>query len=393
MIHELDLSNAAARYEATVSTGLEKVAQEEITQKLRAKTEISKGRVILESDKPVSEILKLKTINNLFIIIYDQIIEDSSMPQDTSQLESLLMKVGDSCNLRLGLSKWHQLSRFDRCKFDDLFLKAIELRDIQPSFRVSSNRHGKDHKFTSPEICSIFGHVIDTKYGWPIKMKNFDLELYVNFSENHLYATITLTPVTLACRNIITTGYTTLKGATCYALLRFANIESGDLVLDPMAGSGAIPVENIVAWNDEEWRSFTLCSDLTHSIISKSKINMRAVSKIKNPPSDVMRSDVTYCPIRDGTIDVVVTDLPFGHRHGSKTANRSLYPKMMLELSRITRPVTGRAVLLTKDFRSMNLAYDATKHYWTQTLCNHVKIGNLNCWIYRYQRNSEVYNH
>lgn len=381
-----------ARYEATVSTGLEDIAQREIIDKLDAKTETSKGRVFLKTDRPVKDILKLKSINNLFVIIYDARLADEEIPQDAEQLESLLMKVGDQCDWRLGLSKWKEMSNFDKCDLDEILTKNERLHAVHPSFRVSSNRHGPKHKFTSPEICSIFGHVIDMKFGWPIKMKEFDLQVYANVNENHLYVALTLTPISLACRNIVATGYTTLKAATCYALLRVAKVKLGDIVLDPMAGSGAIPVENMVAWKDTEWFSFTLCSDITENILKKSKVNMDIFSAYDRvPPSDILKSDVTIGPLRDNSIDVIISDLPFGRRHGSKFVNRTLYPKMMLEMSRITRLDVGRAVLLTQDFKNMNLASEKTKSYWHQKLCTYVKIGNLDCWIYLFYRTDKPF--
>lgn len=69
--------------------------------------------------------------------------------------------------------------------------------------------------------------------------------------------------------------------------------------------------------------------------------------------TDVARWDVTKLPIRSQVVDAVVTDLPFGKRLGSQVDNRVLYYRALVELARVTRVNTGRAVLLTHDKNSM----------------------------------------
>lgn len=66
-----------------------------------------------------------------------------------------------------------------------------------------------------------------------------------------------------------------------------------------------------------------------------------------NGALDGVRWDVTNLPLRTASVDVFVTDLPFGHKVGNKVNLALLYPQCMREISRILRPGTGRAVLLT----------------------------------------------
>ena len=105
------------------------------------------------------------------------------------------------------------------------------------------------------------------------------------------------------------------------------------------------------------------------------------------PPYDLLQLDVTSLPFRHDSIDVIVSDLPFGRRHGSKKVNSTLYPALLRDMGRVARVGSARAVLLTQDFKSMNLAYDKGRKFWFQKLCSFVKIGNLNCYIYLFLRN------
>lgn len=40
-------------------------------------------------------------------------------------------------------------------------------------------------------------------------------------------------------------GPTTLRATVCYNLLRLAHPNPGDIIIDPMCGSGSIPIEVI----------------------------------------------------------------------------------------------------------------------------------------------------
>lgn len=384
---EKDLS-LFADYEATVTTGLESIAKDEVKQKLNVDARTQQGRVWFSSDKPVPQILRLKSICNLFVVIFNEKLKEEEIPADGNCLEPLLMTVGERCDWLAGIKKWIQMSKIV-CPLDKMMTKNPDYKSEQPKFRVSCNRYGPKHKFTSPEVCSVFGHVVDTKFGWPIKMKDYDLEVMVNFSENHLYVGLTLTPIALDRRNIISTGFTTLRAATCYALLRVAKIQTGDIVIDPMAGSGAIPVECCAAWGDE-WCAYTIAGELKDSPLEKCRSNLGGLSG--KPPYDMMQLNVTSMPFRQNSVDVFVSDLPFGRRHGSKKLNKTLYPALLREMARVAHQGLARAVLLTRDFKSMNLAYDKCKDLWFQKLCSFVKIGNLNCYIYLFLRTEYDYN-
>jgi 23S rRNA G2445 N2-methylase RlmL len=225
-------------------------------------------------------------------------------------------------------------------------------------------------------------------------MKNYDLEVYANISEKHLYVCITLTPDCLDMRNIKVTGLTTLKAVYCYAMLRLAKIETGDIVLDPMAGTGAIPVESAATWLDDEVYAYSLAGEISAAPLDKCKVNMNMTGgpdDKRRPPGDMLRLDVTRMPFKDNSIDVLVSDLPFGRRHGSKKGNKVLYPALLNDMARIARLKTGRAVLLTQDTHAIRLAYDANRDLWHEKMYSNVKVGNLHCHFHLFQRNETKY--
>jgi hypothetical protein len=76
-------------------------------------------------------------------------------------------------------------------------------------------------------------------------------------------------------------------------------------------------------------------------------------------PIGVLRWDATEMPLRHGSVDIVLTDMPFGRRHGSYHENRRLVPQFMKELWRVLVPETGRAYVLTTARRIMAKALNA----------------------------------
>lgn len=383
----LNPSRSIAEYEATVNAGTEEIAKDEIRRKLNAESRIQQGRVLFKTDLAIAELLKLRSINNLFVMIYDETLEDDEMPTDSGSLERLLFRIGDNCDWRIGIEKWLEMSGFD-CDIETMMTNDPDLKQRQPKFRVSSNRYGPNHKFTSPELCTLFGHVIDTKFGWPIKLKGMDLDVYLNFTLNRVYANITLSPLCLSNRNVTLTGLTTLRATTCYAMLRKANIQTGDILVDPMAGSGAIPLESCDCYHHGESFAMTIGGELRRQTLKKFGINLQnfTANKVPRPPADCMRLDVTRLPFCDNSIDIFVSDLPFGQRHGSRQLNKRLYPKLMRELGRSARLTSGRAVLLTHDYKNMIDAYRANRDLWKEVSDDVVKVGNLRCHIYLYKR-------
>ena len=89
--------------------------------------------------------------------------------------------------------------------------------------------------------------------------------------------------------------------------------------------------------------------------VNRSQSNLTNLGK--SLPVDVAQWDVTRIPMRNAMADVIISDLPFGKRLGSKIDNRVLYYKALIELARVTRLKSGRAVLLTHDRNSMNKVF------------------------------------
>jgi tRNA (guanine6-N2)-methyltransferase len=133
-------------------------------------------------------------------------------------------------------------------------------------------------------------------------------------------------------------------------MCRLAKIQAGDLVLDPMCGAGTLLV--VAAAYEPR---LTVGTDLDAVAVKAAAANVAA----RGVPALILRADARHLPLPAGSVDRVVSNLPFGKRVGSHDENVRLYPAMLRELTRVlTRQ--GRAALLTEDKRVFREAVQRT---------------------------------
>ena len=133
--------------------------------------------------------------------------------------------------------------------------------------------------------------------------------------------------------------------------------------------------------------TYHLGGELVEKSVKSCRVNLDGVVVKNNlksfPAMDVILWDVVKAGcLRDNSVDVVVSDLPFGRRSGSKADNRKLYPDTLISLARLVRPNTGRAVLLTQDKTSMLFAIPKVKQYWAQKRIISTNIGGLTALVF-----------
>jgi SAM-dependent methyltransferase len=125
-------------------------------------------------------------------------------------------------------------------------------------------------------------------------------------------------------------------------LVRMAKITDGHRVHDPCCGTGTLLIAA-----DAAARSLRLSgSDIDPAGLAMARQNLRD----RQLDAALRQADAIPFPHPDGSLDRVVSNLPFGKRVGSHGANTRLYPAVLQEIARTLRP-NGRAVLLTEDKR------------------------------------------
>lgn len=137
-------------------------------------------------------------------------------------------------------------------------------------------------------------------------------------------------------------------------LLRLAKCAPHDLLLDPCAGVGTVPIVDAINRPDGRGIGVEL-EGLAVEVASQNVRDRGLQSRI-----DLVQGDATTLQIADQSVDQVVTDLPFGKRIGSNTNNVELYPQVLREVERVLAPA-GRCVLLTDDKRVFKDALARTR--------------------------------
>ncbi|NXU35263.1 THUM3 protein, partial [Drymodes brunneopygia] len=258
-------------------------------------------------------------------------------------------------------------------------------------FRVTCNRAGDKHSFTSNEAARDFGGAVQEHFQWKADMTNFDVEVLLNIHNNEVVVGIALTEESLHRRNITHFGPTTLRSTLAYGMLRLCDPQPTDIIVDPMCGTGAIPIEGAAEWphcyhiaGDNNPQAVKRAANNICSLLRKNE--SKDSSTAQGVPLDIIQWDICNLPLRTGSVDIVVTDMPFGKRIGSKKKNWDLYPACLMEMGRICTPGTGRAVLLTQDKKCFAKALSRVGHIWRRAQTVWVNVGGLHAAVYLLRR-------
>lgn len=236
---------------------------------------------------------------------------------------------------------------------------------FRPSFRCSCVRDGQ-HAYGSLDVAAATGGGVHEAFQWRVDLKGFDVEVCLLLLQSQLVVGLTLSSGALLHKNRLPPEprpllplcnvSARLRCSTAWAMLTLAAPRPGDVLLDPMAGVGTIPVEAAARWGDV----FALAGDAERTSVDQAVVNTRWVAsatraaatkqlvqlplsggaaevadderaaaaggalpawhaldrRYSTPPGGggvgVCEWDATRLPLRTASIDVVVVDLPFG---------------------------------------------------------------------------------
>ncbi|XP_071134481.1 tRNA (guanine(6)-N(2))-methyltransferase THUMP3-like [Mytilus edulis] len=271
--------------------------------------------------------------------------------------------------------------------------KLTEYSPDKPAFRVTCHRTGLNHSFDSMGAQSNFGAAVYNYFKWNVSMKEFDIEVMLYIDSDDVRVGLALTRQSLHRRHTIAFGPTTLRPTIAYNMLRLCKIQPGEIICDPMCGSGVIPIQAALYWPEATY----LAGEIVRKAVDRTVENVEYVNKLqaeKEKPGikvQTVKWDATNLPLQDESVTVFITDLPFGVRLGSKKENSSLYPKVLYEMSRVTKLKSGRACFLTQDKKGINQAMQLVSKYWKRSTTVGINMGGLAACVYMMYRNSEVF--
>ncbi|XP_023646793.1 tRNA (guanine(6)-N2)-methyltransferase THUMP3 [Paramormyrops kingsleyae] len=440
---------------ATVPTGFEYTAAEEVKEKTGADVKISKdrGRIYFRiTTQHLHLVHKLRSVDNLFVVVaefVDYEFKDTKEEtlKDFQKLASKLpwtdplevWKINNSLKKKkwrrkgTNLPKAYSSSQAGKeGDFGELTMNAekLKLESEMPGggleengspvqsdslasqgkdseevadesstevlkFRVTCNRAGEKHNFTSNEAARDFGGAVQDFFQWKPDMTKFDIEVLLNIHNSEVVVGIALTEESLHRRNITHFGPTTLRSTLAYGMLRLCKPQISDVIIDPMCGTGAIPLEGAIEWKN----SYYLAGDNNDQAVKRTLNNINHIHRKRQEnddapwglPVDTLQWDLCHLPVRTASVDIIITDMPFGKRMGSKKKNWDLYPSCLREMARVCRPGTGKAVLLTQDKKCFAKALSRMGGLWRKSHTVWVNIGGLHAGVFLLKRVASVF--
>lgn len=96
-----------------------------------------------------------------------------------------------------------------------------------------------------------------------------------------------------------------------------------------MCGGGTILIEGHADWPNAWYLGADI--DGERLLLAQDNFKRAGLGHI-----GLVRWDVTNLPLKDDSVNVVISDIPYGKRHGSVQDNRKLYPAMLkVQLDRL----------------------------------------------------------
>nr|XP_019941855.1 PREDICTED: THUMP domain-containing protein 3 [Paralichthys olivaceus]XP_019941856.1 PREDICTED: THUMP domain-containing protein 3 [Paralichthys olivaceus] len=423
---------------ATVPTGFEHTAAEEIEEKIGVEARISKdrGRVYfpITTDK-LYQVHLLKSVDNLFVVVeeYDHYQFKESKEDTLEELQQLasklpwnnalkVWKLNGALKKKKGHRKGGSAAKVkpnseasaataadnEQQELPEDHVSATDGQTETESspeeegtprakiikFRVTCNRAGDKHSFSSNEAARDFGGAVQEFFQWKADMTKFDIEVLLNIHKEEMVIGIALTEESLHRRNISHFGPTTLRSTLCYGMLRLCKPQASDVILDPMCGTGAIPLEGAIEFTS----SFYVAGDNNDMAVNRTVNNICHIQRrradkgsVSGLPIDTVQWDLCNLPIRTGSVDIIITDMPFGKRMGSRKKNWDLYPSCLREMARVCRPGSGKAVLLTQDKKCFSKAISRMGGLWRKLHTVWVNVGGLHAGVYLLKRTGAVF--
>lgn len=229
------------------------------------------------------------------------------------------------------------------------------------SFRVSCKRSGRKDGPSSLEIERTLGASLQDRFAWHPELRHPHLEVWIYAVEEETCGGLLLLRQ-LESKPVYTSA-TGLHPNVAWALASAAGLQPGEVVLDPMCGTGMLLTEAPKG-------AFVVGCDVDATMVRRALEHFRS---LRHPRWALLHADAERLPLPDAFADVVLCDLPFGRQFGSVEGNKDSYPKLLREFRRVLKP-TGRCFLLTSAENEAILAKAAEP--WTTVARATWKLGN-----------------
>ncbi len=312
-----------AKYYVTTTSGLEDVTWEEINTRLKNVNldEKKPGQLSFTYSGDHKNLLRIRSAEDIYV----HIGTISGLTRSRNSLGDIFRAV----------------SSF---KLDDSLLIHKDLHGGKGrkrlTFRIYSSMASR-HNFRRVDAQNAAVSALTKKYNWKLDLKSPALEFQMDLEDDVAQFGLKLTDERLR-----RWGYkvihlpASLKPSIAQCMVLLSKPIPEDIFVDPMCGAGTIAIERAFAYPYQR----IIAGDVEEMSTSSAKGNIHSSRKA----IDLMLWNASTMPIKDQSVDKLVSNLPFGKLSGSHTENQYLYAIFFREMKRIMK-IGSRAVLLTTE--------------------------------------------
>ncbi|MEM5803733.1 MAG: THUMP domain-containing protein [Candidatus Aenigmatarchaeota archaeon] len=236
-------------------------------------------------------------------------------------------------------------------------LENIDIEEMEEvnTFRVTSQRFG-DHNFSSIDMQKIAGEVFLEKYRKKVDLENYDLNIRFDLIGNFGFVGIQLTRESLYKRyKKVFNHQAAIKSTIAFAMLKLANLKNKDVLLDPMCGSGTIPMEAASLFSNN---IKIIAGDKSQTCINGAKENA-SINKLQDF-IEFKILDATKLEKYISNVDKIVTNPPYGVRIAKKVNLKDFYKRFLLSANNV---LNERMVIITLKANMFRNIVFSTKKY------------------------------
>jgi len=237
----------------------------------------------------------------------------------------------------------------------EIIMASIIVDYITPrtTFAIRAERAGANHEYTSLDIARIAGEAViksvESKYGSPpkVELDYPEIIIHVDVIGNESYVYLSLTGDMSLHRR----GYriydhpASLKPTLAKAMLILSQARDGEIILDPMCGSGTIPIEASLSFEN----STNICMDISRRHLTGARMNAIAagvLNRIIFIQGDARKIEEHVT----AKVDRIITNPPYGIRLGNPKAVKRLYREFISSAYNVLRD-GGSLTIITPEYK------------------------------------------
>lgn len=331
-----------------VIPGLEPVAAAEVSQACQAEVKrTGPGLVVFRLPTIDQALLRLRTTEDVFLLAWGT----DQLTYRAADLESIRRWTARDAD-------WERLLQLHH---------AVRPRlKGKPTFRLVVQMTGK-HCYRRVDARKALLRGLEGKIpaSWPHVEDNAAVEIWLTIHQETAVCGVRLSDRHMRHRSYKRVHLpASLRPTLAAAMVRLANLQSGQVLLDPMCGAGTILAESLPIFRGKQ--GLILGGDITAEALRAARANL-----LETPQTWLLRWDARRLPLAGHTVDRVVSNLPFGKQIAAGEDIAALYRAVVPQLDRVLRP-EGQVVLLVADAAALRQA--AREVHWQQRQSLRVRV-------------------